>query len=283
MGNGKGTGMTDADLAKQTPDTIDDAIRCMKDTLEVFRATNDRRAIFLDVYLMMTKAVQEAVMGCGDFAGTPVFMDAEWIRRLSGKFATRYFRSLDLGARPGNAAWRIAHKEAEKPRSPVLLDVLLGINAHINFDLAQAIVANLDDDELTDDGALRRRKFDHDQVNNLLTRSIDPIQDMLARDYEPLIAVGDRLLGGLDELLSQFGLKYYRQQVWDNALTLAAAKAELLRGDKEKGQQDMDLVVAKLEWESKHLAEEIQSFNLLWRVEGGLARVWPPFLRLRGR
>ena len=51
---------------------------------------------------------------------------------------------------------------------------------------------------LDDPASLLCRKFDHDQVNNLLVdRAMGPIQQAPARDYEPALALGDRVLAGL--------------------------------------------------------------------------------------
>lgn len=270
--------MDDGELASQQPKDIDEALACMRTTLEVLHASGDRRAIFLRVYYLMTQEVHSAIVGTGDFARRPVFMDAEWVSRLSGRFATRYFESLAITDDvPGRWAWKIAHAEAQKPHSPVLLDALLGINAHINYDLAQAIADNLDPGELNDPSALLRRKFDHDQVNNLLNRSMDGIQAALARDYEPVLAIGDQVLGSLDERLSQVGLKRYRQHVWGSALTYAAAMADGAQDrsvDGSDAPRHTELVRAKLDWESKEIAEEIMSWGVAWRLERSLGRVW---------
>lgn len=201
--------MTDHELAEQEPATIDEALACMRATLTRFHADGDKRAIFLRLYYIMTLEVHAAVHGLGAYAGTRVFLDAAWIRSLSGKFASLYFKALDTyGREPDDTAeraWKAAHRAAGSSRSTVLQNALLGINAHINDDLPRAIAANLDPAELTDHPTLLLRKFDHDQVNNLLVRTLRPIQDVLARDYGPGIALVDNLLGDLDERCARWG------------------------------------------------------------------------------
>jgi len=260
--------MDDMALAAQQPADIDEALKFMKTTLEQFHAVHDRRAFFLRVYYIMTQQVHAATNGVGDFAGHPVFADPDWIRRLSGRFASRYFRALALtDADPGSRAWKIANEVARDRRSTVLLNALLGINAHINYDLAQAIAENLDPAELADQEALLRRKFDHDQVNNLLDRAMGPIQQALATDYEPALALGEHVMGGFEDRLADLGLRHYRERVWGDALTYAVMR--------KRSADDAELVRAKLDWESATLAKQVQDWHLMWYTERCLDLPWP--------
>ncbi|HEY0816931.1 MAG TPA: DUF5995 family protein [Pseudonocardia sp.] len=247
--------MQETEIARQRPHDIDQAIEAMRRTLEYYHARHDKRAIFLRLYYIMTLEVHAAINGLGDYAGKRIFADPEWVRRLSGRFSTKYFESLA----PGNPsrAWGCADAVAKDPRSSVVENALLGINAHINFDLPRAIAENLDPAELEDYRTLQLRKFDHDQVNNLLIRVLNQIQDTLAASYEPGIAVADALMGDLDERMSGEALKHYRERVWWNALSFAAALVD---------KRD-DLVRDKLDWESAQLAKDLTGSKWLWFSE----------------
>ena len=95
---------------------------------------------------------------------------------------------------------------------------------------------------------MQKRKFDHDQVNNLLVRTLNPVQSVLAKDYEPGIAAADWLLGDLDERVSEAALRHYRERVWWDALAYAA------RADR----RGRELIVRnKLEWQSYRLAKRL--------------------------
>jgi len=170
-------------LAAQEPQTIDDALDCMEMGLRFFHEAHDRRAIFLRLYHKMTLEVHAAINGCGDYEGRDVFMEPGWVRRLSGHFSTLYFKSLKAPAT--ERAWTLAYETAARPGSSVVENALLGINAHINFDLPRAIAKNLEGDDVGDFMTMQKRKFDHDQVNNLLVRTLNPVQEILAKDYEP--------------------------------------------------------------------------------------------------
>jgi hypothetical protein len=206
-------------------------------------------AIFLRLYYIMTLEVHAAVNQLGDYK-RQIFLDPAWIVRLSGLFASLYFRSLDTFERDPSLdverAWKIAYKTAEKDHSTVLQNALLGINAHINYDLPYAIAKNLrEHDDVESHLKLKMRKFDHDQVNNLLIRAIDPIQDVLAQDYGEAISLVDRMLGQLDEKISETRLAYYRERVWWDAMSFVSAVND--------GQED--IVRAKLNWESYKVAQ----------------------------
>jgi hypothetical protein len=84
--------MNNEELAAQQPADNDQALECMKATLEQFHAVRDRRASFLRVYYIMTQQLHAAVNRVGDFAGHPVFADPDRIRRLSGRFASTFGR-----------------------------------------------------------------------------------------------------------------------------------------------------------------------------------------------
>jgi hypothetical protein len=242
------------ELAAQRPGNIEEALDAMRKGLHYYHEKNDRRAIFLRLYYMMTLEVYSAIHGCRAYKGRRIFMDADWIYRLSGKFSTLYFESLVTPE--GDRAWQIAHSVAKQPGSSVVQNALLGINAHINFDLPRAIAANLDPAELPDYEIMQKRKFDHDQVNNLLVRTVNPVQRVLAKNYEPGIAVVDRVLGGFDERACGWLLRTYREQVWWNALSFAAAKPGI----------EQTIVRNKLEWESNHLAKSLRR-SRMWGAE----------------
>lgn len=252
-------------LASRRPENIEQALDAMREGLEFFHKTRDRRAIFLRLYYMMTLEVYAAMHGCGKYKGTRTFLDRDWIYRLSGLFSSLYFASLNAPA--SDRAWHAAHAVAKQPGSSVVQIALLGINAHINFDLPRAIARNLDPAELPDYKVMQRRKFDHDQVNDLLVRTVDPVEKVLAQNYEPGIALVDFALGRWDEKACAWLLRTYRQQVWWNALAFAAAPEG----------EEQQIVRDTLERESHRLADKVQRLPI-WRAELAVNRLVRPLL-----
>jgi hypothetical protein len=238
------------EIASQRPQDVDEALSCMRRALDYFHERDDFRAVFLRAYYIITRNVHAAVNQLGDYADKRIFFDQNWVRRLSGQFASLYFYSLTTFERDParERAWKIAHRSAESRTATIVQDLLLGLNAHINYDLAHAIYLNMKEHG---DGAdhllLPRRKFDHDQVNNILVRSMPEVAETLTRDYGGGILFLTRVMLSLDDVLSATGLKYYRERVWWTAISyLATTDAD-----------EVDLVHDRLNWESARVARAI--------------------------
>jgi hypothetical protein len=261
--------MRDEEIAAQEPRDIDEALACMERTLAAFEGRRDQRAFFLRVYWEMTREVADAIHRRRGYRGRLVFLDPGWVRRLSGLFATLYFRAA--GKDECGRAWATANAVAADERSTVLLNAVLGIVAHIRYDLAHAIADNLDPGELKDPAALQLRKYDHDQVNDLLVATLPRVQAALAR-YEPGLRLGDRLLWRIDERLSEAGLSHYRERVWWQALALAAARADDAAAvNARRGKEAV--VRAELDLESGEMADGFVAKRWLWRLER-LLNLW---------
>ncbi|HEV2782786.1 MAG TPA: DUF5995 family protein [Actinophytocola sp.] len=237
------------DIAAQRPANIDEAIPCMQNALRYFHERDDYRAIFLRAYYIITLNVHAAINQRGDYTN-PIFFDAGWVSSQAGHFASLYFRSLTTFERDPDAerAWKVAHGMAQERSSTVLQDLLLGLNAHINYDLAYGTYLNLKQhgDEVQH-LSLPRRKFDHDQVNNILIRSIPQIAETLTRDYGGGIQLLRKTMNGLDVVLSGTGLKYYRERVWWSAISYLATTDD----------EEVNLVHQRSNWESAQLAKRI--------------------------
>ncbi len=236
-----------AEIAAYRPKDIDEALDAMRSALDYFHRENDQRAIFLRAYYLITLSVHQALYQRGRYQNR-IFFDPEWIKKLAGKFSLLYFQSLSTHERPGERAWKTAHRLAASDETSVFQDMLLGINAHINYDLAYGIYLNLKEHEDGRDHLLLpRRKFDHDQVNNILVNCVPQIQEVLTRDYGGEMRLLNDLAGKLDDVLGETGLKYYRERVWWSAISYLSAQSP----------EEIQLVRDKLDWESAQLADSI--------------------------
>lgn len=234
-------------IAAYRPENIDESLEAMRDALNYFHRERDQRAIFLRAYYLITISMYRAVNRMPPY-DTRLFFDAQWVRQLAGKFGALYFKSLTTADRPGERAWKVAHRVAQDDGGSVLQDLLLGLNAHINYDLAYGIYLNMV--EFADGREhllLPRRKFDHDQVNNVLVDTLPWVEEVLTRDYGGEVLVLGTIAGDLDEVLGGAGLKYYRERVWWSAVAYLSAADEEERG----------LVTARLNWESAQLAATV--------------------------
>ncbi|MEZ4449534.1 MAG: DUF5995 family protein [Nannocystaceae bacterium] len=195
--------------------TIDDVIRDLTALVEWSYESESRHGYFARVYLAVTREIGRAVE-----AGE--FVDPDLVARLDVVFAGRYLDAVDahyLG-RPHSRAWRLALETDQRHALMVLQHVLLGINAHINLDLgiASATVAP--------GPAIERLRVDFDRVNEILGRLVDRVEGAIGRSA-PLLALADRLAGGLDERMILFSVKAARRSAWECARELAATPPEL--------------------------------------------------------
>ena len=123
-------------------------------------APADGVARFNDLYLAVTRAVL-AETRAGEFE------QPELLARLDVVFAGRYFAAVDA-ARPGHA-WRPLFDARRSRRIAPLQFALAGMNAHINHDLALALVAVCAEFGVRPDRGTPHHR-DYLRVNALLAR-----------------------------------------------------------------------------------------------------------------
>lgn len=192
-------------------------------------AAGDKRAIFLECYGLMTANMLSAIA-----AGR--FYDNLWARQLLMRFADYYFAALErYNQREATCAavWEHTHQCACGRELHVLQHLLLGINAHINYDLVLSLVDQLEPEwnHLSQADQLHRYE-DHCRVNEIIAATIDTVQDQVVARYDPRMDLLDRWLGRLDERLLSRLISSWRQEVWEQAihfLNTAPGQREALR------------------------------------------------------
>lgn len=164
--------------------------------VDAWKQAADARALFLECYAMMTHN-----MFGGIAAGE--FCQRDWAQRLLLDFAGYYFRALEAYERDPAAApavWRHAFEATTQTDASPLQKLLLGVNAHINFDLAMTL-----DDLLHDawPGLSRTQRkvyqTDYETVNRIIARTIDAVQDQVLEPAMPIMERVDVIFGPADE------------------------------------------------------------------------------------
>ncbi len=183
-------------------------------------AADDRRAVFADCYRVMTVRMSEGVL-------EGRFEDGAWVARLRDRFAEYYFDAVDAydGAGPCPATWRVALDACARPGCHPLEALLLGINAHINGDLALALVDVLDDWDVLEPRQRTGRRRDHERVNAIIRATTDEVQrDVVAR-WSAASTRLDSMFGRLDEWVFGEVVERWRTRVWLDAMALLALPA----------------------------------------------------------
>jgi hypothetical protein len=192
----------------------------MEALLGPWEEAGDPRAVFLACYRLMTLNMLEAVE-------RNAFHDPEWVERLVHHFADYYFRAVDQweGGSPDTpAVWRLAFRAARQPATPPLRQLLLGVNAHINYDLIFTLTDLLRDEwpSLGPAGRMARRA-DHRRVNGVIHRSVDAVQDTVLEPRQPFLATVDAALCRLDEWVVARLIRGWRETVWRRSVALLDA------------------------------------------------------------
>ena len=140
------------------------------------------------------------------------FDDPAWMARFAVAFANRYRVALQEPAarvRP----WQTTFDAAESAEPRVIRVLVLGINAHMSYDLATVLA-----DTSLDDPTRRRRDYVH--LNALLARAVDPVGKVLGARYGRWIERIDWAAQGLDEGLTMAWFTRTRERAWTDALAL---------------------------------------------------------------
>ena len=183
--------------------------------IQDWETTANRRAIFLSCYKQMTQNMLAGI----DAAD---FHDPPWVNQLLHRFAEYYFNALvhyeaHDGATP--LVWQQVHDSANRVETLVIQNLILGVNAHINYDLVLTLVDLLQAEWENLQPALRQQRYaDYCLVNDVIGRTIDTVQDTVIERWSPLMDVVDKLLGRLDEWLISHLITHWREKVWQQAV-----------------------------------------------------------------
>jgi hypothetical protein len=200
--------------------TIDQVLHQMIQRAEAWEKTGDQRCIFLRCYSMMSTNMATAIT-------EGHFHDPKWISTLMLRFAEYYFEALDNYERHSaktSPAWQQVLDATAHSHLHVLQCLLLGVNAHINYDLPLSLYDCLRDEWPTlDPNQQQLRQEDHEKVNQVIASTIDAVQDTVIEPHAPVMAILDRVMGRMDEwLLSQL-ISSWRNEVWSVATSLLDA------------------------------------------------------------
>jgi len=226
-------------------------VAAMQERLDRLPARLRHQRVFLSTYQRTTQAVGAAVQ-------RSYFEDPEWVERWDVTFADLYLTALDTELAGGAEVprpWRLAFGAA--PGLPPLRHVLLGINAHINYDLPQALLAVISTEDFTDQTLMNRRRRDHERIDTVLSSRIAAEDDQLTATGGATML--DRLLTPLNRMSSKRFLREARQRVWHNTLELHDARLA--------GPQEYAVRLAELELLSAaKIADLLQPGQVLLRL-----------------
>ena len=206
----------------------------MEELLATLEAACEPGRFFLGTYLRTTQAVGVAL-------DRGVFEDPAWVAGWDVDFADLYLDALQAHRRDAGsvaAPWRLAF--GADPGLPPEAHVLLGMNAHINFDLPQSLIRMIPPEDFRAPGLLDLRRRDHERIDGVLAARVGEEDAALQRAggrRTPL----DRVLAPANRQASRLFLRESRRKVWANTGALHAAR---LRGPAAYADRLADLEAA---------------------------------------
>jgi hypothetical protein len=206
--------MADAD----DPGSVADPIAVVAARMEAIAAplaVSDGVARFNELYLAVTRAVARET-------AADTFEDPGFISRLDVVFADLYFAAVDdsLAARPMPTAWApLFEKRGEAGIAPLQF-AIAGMNAHINHDLALALVATTSERGVTLDRDNPQHR-DYVVVDGILERVQDEIKQ---RFTTGMVKTVDKAFGRHDDVLASWSVGRARDNAWTQAQMLAALR-----------------------------------------------------------
>jgi hypothetical protein len=202
----------------------DDAVAAVDGRMTALLGSMDGDAdparFFLSTYRRTTRAVEHAL-------ARRRFEDPAWVSAWLVDFAELYLDALDAHRRdPSSPArpWRLAFGADAGLRPEA--HVLLGMNAHINYDLPQSLIRMIPPPDFADARLMGRRERDHERIDEVLARRVAEEDVALQRAggrRTPL----DRVLAPANRQAARLFLRESRRKVWANTGALHAAR---LRG-----------------------------------------------------
>jgi hypothetical protein len=191
-----------------------------------------RQGYFAVLYHRMTLAVQQGIQ-------QNVFKDAARMERLDVIFATRY---LDAYAayqtnQPLTNGWRTVFDACKSSSLTVIQHLILGVNTHINLDLAIAAA------DTCPGNTIFAMQADYNKINDIIAALTDEVQFELTKIWWPL-ALLKNIVNGQQDAVIDFSITKARQAAWASGVALAN-----LQGDVRNGyintMDNMVVVIAK--------------------------------------
>lgn len=216
------------------PVTIPDVVVRMQ-AIDGLLPAGDGLKWFNRLYLMVTQQVDLNPPG-------GAWQSPAWISHLDVVFAGLYFRAVAdfLGGGPVPSAWSALFEARYRTGVDRIQFALAGMNAHINHDLALALVTTANDLQVVP--AAGGPEFaDYQSVNALLNRVMPSALSMLATDTLGVLAEDT---GKIGRLLAFWDICRARGLAWDFANHLRSLDT-LTRGAALTAQDELTGVIGR--------------------------------------
>jgi len=196
--------------------TIDEVLDQLDDIIAISKREAAMGGYFAALYRRVTAGVKTGI-------AEGRFEDGVRMEQLDVCFANRYIEAWEQHRRSDNptTAWLYTFRIADAKRGLILQHLLLGMNAHINLDLAIAAA------QTAPGAAYPAMERDFMAINALLATLYSDTEYALTEAFPPLRLL--RLLNRkpMAEAVSNFSIVKARQAAWEAGKRLAVLSSKL--------------------------------------------------------
>ena len=198
---------------RQPASPLDEVVEQLQHRIDALSHDQVHRRTFLTTYRRTTQAVGDAVEAAS-------FEDPDWVVSWDVAFADLFIvaHDADQAGAPVPRPWRLAFQA--DPTLPTIVHLLLGMNAHINYDLPQATLSVITYQDFEDPVLIDRRRRDHERIDKILATRVAAEDDAMGGIRSAL----DRILTPANRLSSRRFLREARNKVWLNVAELQRAR-----------------------------------------------------------
>lgn len=209
--------------------TIDEVLDQLDAIIAESKKNNDPLGYFAYIYRRTTAQIKQAIID-------KKFEDNARMEKFDVLFANKYLNAYHdfHNGLPVSKSWSAAF-QAKKNTITILQHIILGMNAHINYDLGISAA------EFTAGSPIESMKEDFMLVNDILASLVDELQIKVGR-VSRLMFLLDWVSKKNDEVVLNFSMEKARQQAWNFATRLS----ELTDGEKDARMNEVDEIIGRL-------------------------------------
>ena len=189
--------------------SIEDVVNALDAIVQHCESTKNRAGYFAALYKRMTMAVRDGI-------AKGMFEDGPRMEQLDITFAKRYLDAWESYQKPAtcSASWQCAFDNCSNKNLTVIQQLILGINTHINLDLAIAAAA------AAPGNSIHALANDFNRINDVIASLVNNIQQCLEAVWAPMRLL-DRIANRPEQSVLNFSIGIARKTAWTNATILA--------------------------------------------------------------
>lgn len=194
-------------IAGQTAASIADVANILQ-AMDNALPNTDGLKWFVKIYVMVTTGVRNN-------PAVTAFLDPAWTNRIDVVFANLFFSALAafLKGLPVPSSWQALFDARNQTGIDRIQFALAGMNAHINHDLALALLQTDQERQITPN-TLSPQHTDFESVNGIIETALPGALQVLASDVLGVLAEDT---GKIGKLLAIWSVRAARDSAWDFA------------------------------------------------------------------